>query len=225
MTAVRTSPEALAPPIARVRPTWRGWLHTVAVAAAIPGGIFLILRASHAAAVVAAAIYTAGLLIGFGTSAGYHRLARSERARRVMQRMDHSSIFVLIAGTYTPVCLLALPPAWGIPLLCVVGTGALAGIVVKQFGVDRVKFFEYALYPVLGWAAVATAPALVRSMTTTELVLLAAGGLLYTVGIPVLVRNRPDPWPRTFGYHEIWHAFTVAAGACHFAVVGLLIAR
>jgi hemolysin III len=179
--------------------------------------------ASHAAAVVAAAIYTASLLIGFGTSAGYHRLARSTRACRVMQRMDHSSIFVLIAGTYTPVCLLALPPTWGIPLLSVVGAGALAGIVVKQFGVNRVKFFEYALYPILGWAAVAAAPALMRSMSAAELALLTAGGLLYTIGIPVLVRARPDPWPRTFGYHEIWHSFTVAAGACHFALVGLLV--
>jgi hemolysin III len=108
-------------------------------------------------------------------------------------------------------------------LLCVVGAGALAGIVVKQFGVHRVKFFEYALYPILGWAAVATAPALVRGMSTTAIVLLAAGGVLYTVGIPVLVRGRPDPWPRTFGYHEVWHSFTVAAGACHFAAVGLLV--
>lgn len=198
-------------------------MHTVAFAAAIPGTAFLISRASHPASVVAAAVYSASLLIGFGTSAGYHRLARSERARRVMQRMDHSTIFVLIAGTYTPVCLLALPRSWGIPLLCVIGAGALAGIVVKQFGVRRVKFFEYALYPILGWAAVAVAPALIRGMTTTELVLLAAGGVLYTVGIPVLVRERPDPWPRTFGYHEVWHSFTVAAGVCHFAVVGMLI--
>ncbi len=205
------------------RPAWRGWMHAVAFVAAIPGGIFLILRAGRAAAVVAAAVYSASLLIGFGTSAGYHRLARSPRAQRVMQRMDHSSIFVLIAGTYTPVCLLALPRAWGIPLLCVVGAGALAGIVVKQFGVRRVKFFEYALYPILGWGAVLAAPALVRSMTVVELALLVAGGVLYTVGIPVLVRGRPNPWPRTFGYHEIWHSFTVAAGACHFAAVGLLV--
>jgi len=211
------------PTSAAERPTWRGWMHTAAFLAAIPGGLYLILQASHTAAVVAAAVYSASLLVGFGTSAGYHRLARSERARRVMQRMDHSTIFVLIAGTYTPVCLLALPPAWGIPLLCVIGVGALTGIVVKQFGVRRVRFFEYALYPILGWAAVAAAPALIASMTALELSLLLAGGVLYTVGIPVLVRSRPDPWPRTFGYHEIWHSFTIAAGACHFAAVGLLV--
>jgi len=198
-------------------------MHAVAFVAAVPGTVYLLVRASHAAAIVAAAVYGASLLIGFGTSASYHRLARSPRARRIMQRMDHSTIFVLIAGTYTPVCLLALPRAWGIPLLCVIGAGAVTGIVVKQFGVRRIKFFEYALYPILGWAAVAAAPALVHTMTTAELALLLAGGVLYTVGIPVLIRERPNPWPRTFGYHEIWHSFTVAAGACHFVAVGLLV--
>lgn len=220
MTAVAHSPTSI-----DARPSWRGRLHTFALLAAIPGGLLLILRASHAAAVVAAAIYTASLLATFGTSAAYHRLAHGERARRIMQRMDHSTIFVLIAGTYVPVCLLALPPAWGIPLLCVVATGAVAGFVMKQFGVARVRVLEYALYPILGWAALAVGPVLVAHLSGVELALLVAGGVLYTVGIPVLVRQRPDPWPRTFGYHEIWHAFTVAAGACHFAVVGLLVAR
>ena len=207
------------------RPRWRGWLHAAAFVLAVPGGIALILRASDTSTIVAAAIYSASLLIGFGTSASYHRLARSGRARRVMQRMDHSTIFVLIAGTYTPVCLLALPPAWGIPLLSVVGTGALVGAIVKQFGVARFRVFEYALYPILGWAAVVAAPALARAMSAGELTLLVAGGVLYTVGIPVLVRQRPNPWPRTFGYHEVWHSFTVLAGGCHYALVGLLVAR
>ncbi len=205
------------------RPRWRGRMHTWAFLAAVPGAVALILLASHPAAIVGASIYAGALLLAFGTSASYHRLARGERARRVMQRLDHSTIYVLIAGTYAPVCLVALPPAWGIPLLSVVGAGALLGIVLKQFGVSRFKVVEYALYPVLGWAAVAVAPAMASHLTATELGLLIAGGLLYTAGIPVLVRRRPDPWPRTFGYHEIWHGFTVAAGACHFAAVGLVI--
>jgi hemolysin III len=205
------------------RPTWRGRLHALAFFAAIPGAVFLILRASHPAAIAAAAIYSASVLIGFGTSAGYHRLARSERACRIMQRMDHSTIYVLIAGTYTPVCLLAMPRSWGIPLLSIVGAGAALGIVAKQFSVRRFRFLELALYPTLGWAAVVAAPVLVTHLRPVELVLLVAGGLLYTAGIPVLVRGRPDPWPRTFGYHEVWHSFTVAAGACHFAAVGLMV--
>jgi hemolysin III len=205
------------------RPTWRGWLHTGAFLVAIPAGVLLILAARSASATVGASIYVASLLLGFGTSAGYHRLAKRERTQQIMQRMDHSMIFVLIAGSYTPVCLLGMPAAWGIPLLCAVWLGAATGIVLKQFAFEKLKLLEYALYPILGWALVVATPALLRGMTALELSLLLAGGLLYTIGIPVLVRERPDPWPRTFGYHEIWHTFTVAAGACHFATIGLLV--
>ena len=206
------------------RPTWRGWFHVAAFVLSIPAGVLLILAADHPAARVAASIYAASLLLGFGTSAGYHRLARREHTQAIMQRLDHSMIFVLIAGSYTPVCLLGLPTSWGIPLLCVVWTFAAVGIVIKQFAFQKLKVLEYALYPILGWILVVAAPVLLRSMTPVELSFLLAGGLLYTVGIPVLVRERPDPWPRTFGYHEIWHGFTVAAGVCHFATMGLLVA-
>lgn len=205
------------------RPSWRGWFHVGAFAVSIPGGVLLILAADHASARVAASIYAASLLLGFGTSAAYHRLARSERTQAIMQRLDHSMIFVLIAGSYTPVCLLGLPRAWGVPLLCVVWTLAAVGVLLKQFAFERFRLVEYSLYPILGWIVVVAAPVLLRNMTAVELSLLVAGGLLYTVGIPVLVRERPNPWPRTFGYHEIWHGFTVAAGACHFAVMGMLV--
>lgn len=205
------------------RPSWRGWLHVAAFMLAIPGGILLIVMARSASATVAAAIYTASLLLGFGTSAGYHRLARNPRTQELMQRLDHSMIFVLIAGSYTPICLLGLPPAWGIPLLCVVWVGALGGVLVKQLAFERLKVLEHALYPILGWIVVVAMPVLFDNLTTTELSLLFAGGLLYTVGIPVLVLEKPDPWPRTFGYHEIWHTFTVAAAGCHFATITLLV--
>ena len=205
------------------RPTWRGWMHVAAFVLAIPGGVLLILAANGPSALVAASVYTASLLLGFGTSAGYHRLARTDRSLAIMQRLDHSMIFVLIAGSYTPVCLLGLPPAWGIPLLCVVWAFAAVGVLMKQFAFERYKVVEYALYPIMGWILVAAGPALFERMSGLEVGLLAAGGLLYTLGIPVLVRERPNPWPRTFGYHEIWHGFTVAAGACHFATMGLLI--
>lgn len=205
------------------RPLWRGWMHVVAFLLSIPGGITLIVIADGVAATVAASVYAVGLLLGFGTSAGYHRLAIRPRTQAIMQRMDHSMIFVLIAGSYTPICLLGLPRAWGIPLLCVVWVGAITGVLIKQLAFNRMKVLEYALYPVLGWIVVIAAPVLVRTMSAVELTLLLVGGLLYTIGIPVLVRERPDPWPRVFGYHEIWHAFTVTAGACHFATIGLLV--
>jgi hemolysin III len=198
-------------------------MHAVTFLLAIPAGVLLIVYADHAAARVGAAIYTTCLLVGFGTSAAYHRIRWSARARRVMQRLDHSMIFLLIAGTYTPVCLIALPPTWGIPLLCAVWFGAAVGVIMKLCAFGRFSFLQYALYPILGWSVVAVAPALIHGLTGPQLALLVAGGLLYTVGIPVLLIGRPDPWPRTFGYHEVWHAFTVAAGVCHFASIGLLI--
>jgi hypothetical protein len=121
-------------------------MHVVAFLLAIPGGTLLIIAARGAAATVGASIYTAGLLLGFGTSAGYHRLAVRPRTQAIMQRMDHSMIFVLIAGSYTPICLLGLPSSWGIPLLCIVWAGALTGVLIKQFAFEKMKVLEYALY-------------------------------------------------------------------------------
>jgi hemolysin III len=198
-------------------------MHVVAFLLAIPGGALLIVQANGASATVGASIYAVALVAGFGTSAGYHRLARRPRTQEIMQRLDHSMIFVLIAGSYTPICLLGLPTSWGIPLLCVVWTGAIGGILLKQFAFERLRILEYALYPILGWIVVIATPQLIRGMSATALVRLLAGCVLYTIGIPVLARERPNPWPRTFGYHEIWHTFTVAAGACHFVAISLLV--
>jgi hemolysin III len=206
------------------RPLWRGRMHSWAFFACIPAGILLILVADGATATIASAIYIATVLLAFGTSASYHRLATSLRARRIMQRLDHSTIYLLIAGTYVPLCLVALPPAWGIPLLVVVGVGATTGVVLKLVAFGKVSWLGNALYPLLGWGAVAAAPGLIRYLTPLQLILVASGGLAYTIGIPVLARRRPDPWPRTFGYHEIWHSFTVVAAGLHFAAVAAVVA-
>ena len=205
------------------RPRYRGHLHTWTALAAIPAGIFLVIAAQRAVGKVSAVVYGVSVLALFGTSAAYHRLARSVQARLVMQRLDHSMIFVLIAGTYTPLCLVALPATWGIPILCVVWVGAVAGVVLKVAAFDRFRVANYALYPVLGWVAVVALPVLYDRLTTTQLALMLAGGVAYTLGIPVLVRTRPNPWPGTFGYHEVWHTITVVAGVCHFTLVGMLV--
>ena len=141
-----------------------------------------------------------------------------------MQRFDHSAIYVLIAGTYVPICLVALPLAWGIPILSVVGVAAVTGIVLKLAVFDRIPWLSYALYPIMGWAVVPAIPVLLRHLSSGEMALLVAGGLVYTIGIPVLFMHRPDPWPRTFGYHEIWHVFTVVAAVLHFAAVSSVVA-
>lgn len=206
------------------RPVWRGWIHAVAALVAVPAAIVLVVVADHPAARIAAAIYGLGIVLGFGTSACYHRIAWSDRSHAILRRMDHSMIYVLIAGTYTPVCLVALPKAWGIPLLSVVWTGAATGIVLKQCAFHRFRAVQGALYPLLGWAAVISLPALIHSLSGAALACLLGGGLLYTFGIPVLARRRPDPWPRVFGYHEIWHVATVLAAVCHFAMVAYVVA-
>ncbi len=206
------------------RPLWRGAMHAGAFFAAIPAGIVLIVVADGAAATVAAAIYSVTLLLLFGTSASYHRLAHSVRAREVMQRLDHSMIYLLIAGTYAPICLVALPPAWGIPMLAVVGTLAVIGMVLKLGFFHGARLVSYSLYLVMGWVAIIAAPALVTNLTGLQLGLMIAGGLAYTVGFPVLVRRRPDPWPKTFGYHEVWHLLVVVAAVLHFAAVSNVLA-
>ena len=205
------------------RPTWRGGLHAIAFVAAVPAVVALVAIAVTRPAKISSAIYGGALVLAFGTSAGYHRLARSERAGRVLQRLDHSMIFVLIAGSYTPLCVVALPRRWGLPMLWFVWSVAAVGIIVKCFGFDRFKRLGYSLYPMLGWAAIVVLPVLFRSLTPLEFGLVVASGIIYTIGMPVLLLGRPDPWPRTFGYHEIWHGCTVAAAACHFVAVGLLV--
>ena len=205
------------------RPTWRGVLHVVAFVVAVPAGILLISAADGASGRTASAIYALSLLLVFGTSAAYHRLPRTERARVIMQRLDHSMIYLLIAGTYVPLCLVALPREWGIPLLAVVGSCAVVGVILKVTAFDRAQWVSMSLYPIMGWAAVAAAPALLQHLTPIELGLVIAGGVAYTVGMPVLFSRRPNPWPRSFGYHEVWHTFTVVAAALHFAAVAAVV--
>lgn len=206
------------------RPAWRGRLHTWAFAAAIPAGIVLIAVSDRAAARVAASIYAASLLLLFGTSAAYHRIATSPRARQIMQRLDHSMIYVLIAGSYVPICLVVLPPAWGIPMLVIVCLCGAVGMVLKLTCFKRAQWLSYALYPIMGWVSVVAAPVLITHLTGMQLGLIVAGGVAYTIGFPVLLVRRPDPWPTVFGYHEVWHLLTVVAAALHFAALSNVLA-
>jgi hemolysin III len=205
------------------RPKLRGALHAVTAICALPAGGVLIYLADGTAEVVGSAVYSVSVVATFATSASYHRLTQSVKSQTFMQRLDHAMIFALIAGTYTPICLLAMPMAWGVSLLASIWLVATVGFVMKLVSFDRYRILNVGLYPILGWVAVVASPVLYRHMSGTELSLLIAGGVLYTVGIPVLELERPDPWPLTFGYHEIWHVFTVVAAICHFALVVLLI--
>lgn len=201
----------------------RGRLHEIAFFVSIPAGIALITLADTGKARLAAVVFATGLVGVFGASAAYHRVAWSERARRRMKRLDHSMIFVLIAGTYTPLCLLALSGVWSVVLLATVWAGAITGIVLKQVNVDGLKRVYGFLYISLGWISIVSLPQLFQTMSAVGFSLVIAGGLLYTLGAIVFAVKRPDPNPAVFGYHEIWHAFTAGAGLCHYSAVLLLI--
>jgi hemolysin III len=205
------------------KPRLRGRLHQLAFFASIPAGISLVVLASGAEAKVSAGIFAATLTGLFGVSANYHVRDWSADAQRLMKHLDHSMIFVFIAGTYTPVTLLALRPAWGITLLLLAWSGAVVGVLITVLRLERWHGVGFALYLTLGWLAVVATPQLVHGLSRVEFGLLLAGGVLYTVGAVVLARKRPDPHPVVFGYHEVWHAFVVGASACHFTLILLLV--
>ena len=172
---------------------------------------------------VAAALFALSLAGLFGTSAMYHTGNWAPVARRRLQRMDHAMIFVLIAGSYTPLTLLALQPAWGIALLAVVWTVAVVGVTLALARFGALRRAGGYLYIGMGWIVVIALPAVVRSLDTQELLLLFAGGCSTPWGRSGCACSAPNPRPLVFGYHEVWHAMTVAAAACHFILVAMLV--
>jgi hemolysin III len=169
-------------------------------------------------------VYGASLFALFCVSAVYHRLTWSRRARRIVSRIDHSAIYVLIAGTYTPLCLLLGGPA-GNALLAVAWAGALLGIAKELLWTRAPKRLGVALYVLLGWLAAPSFPALAAAIGGGAVLLLLGGGLAYTIGAYVYATRRPNPFPRVFGYHEVFHALVVAAAAGHFVVAAAAIGR
>ena len=209
--------------VALTNPRLRGQLHQVAALASVGAVVWLLSDARTDTGVIAASVYGLAMVLLYGTSATYHVYARAPRARRIMKRLDHSMIFVLIAGTYTPVCLLGLHGATRWALLGIVWSGALLGITVTTLAHDRFRNVCSVLYLVLGWAAVAAVPALARR--PDDLLAVAfLGGLVYTVGAVLFALHWPRPVARWFGYHEFWHVCSLAGGAAFFVVNLRLIA-
>ncbi len=198
-----------------IRPTWRGWLHAAIFPVAIVAGIILIIVAEGATAKWSAAVFMASSLLLFGNSALYHRFDWKPKTKAILKRIDHANIVILIAGTYTPLAVLALPPDQGTLLLVLVWSGALAGILFRIFWIDAPRWLYVALYLVLGWAAVMYMPQLFQA-NPTMMLLVIIGGLLYTVGAVAYALKKPNPWPGHFGFHEIFHLCTVLAFLCHW---------
>jgi hemolysin III len=208
---------SLAAPV-RLRPLLRGWSHALAASVALPAAWLLVTGAGDGPGTWGAAVYGSSLVLLFTTSALYHRIYWPSSIRHLIGRIDHSAIFLLIAGTYTPFCLL-LGPGTGHRLLGLVWVAAALGIGV-EIGWRRLpKGLRSGLYVLLGWFIVPVLPALRAAVGDRALMLLVVGGAFYTAGAVIYATRRPDPFPRVFGFHEIFHLLVIAAAACHFLVV------
>lgn len=204
------------------KPRMRGWLHTYAFFVAIVCGIVLSSIAATRpgwAPLVSTLIYSLTVCGLFGTSALYHRRVWSERGYQIMRRMDHSMIFVFIAGTYTPFCVLLLDTRHATIMLSLVWGGALAGVAVKLIWPHAPRWVSAPLYLALGWVAVTMLPQILHSGGVTALVLLIVGGAVYSVGAVFYALRRPNPWPTVFGHHEFFHACTLVAAICHHIAI------
>jgi hemolysin III len=201
------------------RPRFRGVFHQYAFFASLITGAVLVLVAPTRKATTASAIYAASVSGLFGASALYHRVTWRPATRRWMRRLDHSMIFVLIAGTYTPFALLVLHGTLANVVLGIVWGGALAGVLLKLVWVDAPKWLMAAIYLALGWVGVATVPQMLSRAGVGAVTLLFVGGALYSAGAVVYALRRPDPRPAVFGYHEIFHVLVIAAAAAHYAAI------
>ena len=204
-----------------IKPTWRGWIHAATFPVAIVAGIVLIVVADGAPAKWASAVFMLTSLLLFGNSALYHRFDWQPKVKVLLKRIDHANILLLIAGTYTPLAVLALPPAKGVLLLSLVWSGTLVGILFRVFWINAPRWLYVALYLLLGWAAVMYIVDLMNA-NFAMMVLVIVGGLLYTGGAVVYALKKPNPWPGHFGFHEIFHVCTVLAFLCHWTACLLI---
>jgi hemolysin III len=211
------------------KPRMRGWLHVYAFFISIAAGIVLVTLAatigSGARVAVSCAIYSLTVCGLFGTSALYHRRVWSPKGYQVMRRLDHSMIFVFIAGTYTPFSVLLLSHTTAIVILSIVWGGAILGVSMKLITPNAPRWLSAPVYVALGWVAIFVLPEIARGGGMAALVLLRAGGMLYTVGAAFYALRRPNPWPKTFGHHEFFHACSLLAALCHQVAVYFVLFR
>jgi hemolysin III len=207
------------------KPRLRGVLHQAAFVIALALAPLMILGADGGRRRLAAAVFGGSVAACFGASALYHRVTWTPRVRLWMRRIDHAGVYLLIAGTYTPVSLLVLRGAWGPVLLTIAWAGAAAAIVLKFVWVAAPKWLAAAIGIALGWVAVVALPQLVARLHPAAVILLVVGGLAYTAGAVVYARRRPDPAPSVFGYHELFHALTIVGVACQYVAIAFFIVR
>ena len=203
------------------KPTWRGWIHLGTLPLAIAAGIVLVVLASGVAATVSSAVFALSAVLLFGISGTYHRFSWKPGTKKILRRLDHANIFILIAGTYTPIAVLALPSNKGMLLLAAVWTGALIGIGLRVFWLNAPRWVYVPLYLGLGWAAVMYLQDLLAA-NFAMMILVIVGGLAYSLGAVVYALKWPNPSPQNFGFHEIFHVLTVVAYMSHWSAVLLV---
>ncbi|MFF8384303.1 PAQR family membrane homeostasis protein TrhA [Streptomyces kanasensis] len=208
-----------------LKPLLRGWLHAAMFPAVLVAGLALTALADSARGRLACAVYTLTACLLFGISALYHRGDWGPRATAVLRRLDHANIFLIIAGTYTPLTLLLLPGSTGRVLLWAVWAAAVAGIAFRVFWVGAPRWLYTPCYIAMGWAAVFFLPDFLRTGGVAVLVLVVVGGLLYSAGGVVYGIKRPNPSPRWFGFHEVFHLLTLAAFVVHYVGISLVAYR
>ena len=208
-----------------LRPRLRGRLHLWGFVVSIFAGIEIIHRAPNNADFYAVGIYAFALSAMLGTSAALHVPKWSVKARKRMRRADHSTIFLAVAGTYTPVAVIGLSGNTRATILWVVWGGSLLGVAQQMIWLDAPKWVSALVYLALGWAAVWVLPDLYHSSGAWALTLIVVGGILYSVGAAAYATKRPDPWPKTFGYHEVFHSFVLAAAVCNYVAISYFIMK
>ncbi len=208
-------------PVHRGAEAFSFWTHGVGVLFAIAGLVWMLVRAQSTAATVAFAIYGVTLILLLSASTAHHAVQTAAGAERsgLMRRLDHVSIFLFIAGTYTPVSVLAVPPAWGWSILGVVWGCALAGTLMKLFAPFTPRWATAGIYIAMGWIAIVGIKPLLEAFTIPDLLLLLAGGLVYTGGAVGYALKKPDLWPRWVGFHGVWHVLVLIAAGLHFAFI------
>ena len=220
--AARDASAGVADVVREVKPKLRGWLHAGMAPLALAAGIVLVALAPTTAGVVGGAVFLAASVLLFGTSGLYHRFYWGARGEAVLRRMDHANIYVFIAATYTPLALLLLDGGSRVALLVMIWASALGGLLFRTLWLSAPRWLYTALYLLMAWAAVGWMWSFYRAGGAAVVALVLGGGVFYTVGAVVYGRKRPDPSPRWFGFHEIFHACTIAGFVCHYVAISLV---
>lgn len=200
-------------------------MHGAAFAAAVVVGAIFVSAAPEGRRMASAAVFAGAAVLMLGASTLYHRVTWSPRVRPWMRRVDHAGIYILIAGTYTPVGLLVVHGAMQKAVLVIIWAGAGAATAVKFLWVGAPKWLSAVFGIALGWAGVAALPQVAQNAGIACVVLLGAGGLAYTAGAIVYARKKPDPVPAVFGYHELFHALTIVALTCQYVAIAFFVVR